>query len=155
LTWAHYRVLSRIADKSQRKAVEIEAAKNRWTSRQLEERVRPLRRGRGARSKIAVPASTAPPKPLVPRRGTIGIYRITAGRDDAPALDLGFTSYIDLTPEQAAGLAQGDLVRLDAKGKIQRAEDARLSDLYTYPAEVLRVTAMPLSRFTSTWAVTS
>ena len=137
MTWAHYRTLIQVADKTQRKALAAEAASNGWTSRQLEERVRPvtlLNDVLAAKSKEPKPGR--PPKPLAPKRGTIGVYRITS---DGDSLDLGFTSYLELTNDEGTGLKAGSLVRLESNGNITKAEDAKISDLYTYRAEVLRV----------------
>ncbi len=136
-TWAHYRALLQIEDKTQRKKIEAEAAKNGWTSRQLEERIRPINLLKANNNEDAVErVPTA--KPLVSKRGTVGVYRVIAG-EEILSVDLGFTSYLDLTEEQAVGLQGGRLIRLDAKGKFLPAEDAKTSELFTYRAEVIRV----------------
>lgn len=153
LSWAHYRALLQIGDKSQRKKIEAEAAKNGWTSRELEERIRPVRLlnnvsdgqsngadGNGTRETRPSEngSSGGSAEPMTPKRGTPGIYKIIADAETL-SVDLGFTSYLDLTPEQSVGLKDGSLVRLDAKGKFLAAPDAKTSDLFTYPAEVIRV----------------
>lgn len=130
LTWAHYRVLSFVDDPELRKNLERQAVRNEWTSRQLEERIRPN------------PPPDAPPpatvQPLSPKRGVVGLFRLVA-QGDVLAVDLGFTSYLDLTPEQANGLKEDHFVRLNSKPIVLKAEAAKPSDLYTYRAEVLRV----------------
>src|SRR5690606_33245086 len=123
-------------DKAQRKAIESEAAKKGWTSIELEERIRPinsLKEGNNEDAVERVPTA----KPLAAKRGTVGVYRVVADAEML-SVDLGFTSFLDLTGEQSDGLKGGSLVRLDAKGKFLPADDAKASDLYTYRAEVIR-----------------
>ena len=138
LGWAHYRVLGRVEDKTQRGQMEAEAAKNGWTSRQLEDRIRPLTLLKANNGDAVERILTGAAKPLAPKRGTVGLCNIV-GPAESLSVDLGFTSYLDLTEEQADGLKAGAFVRLDAKGKFLPAEDAKSSDLYTYRAEILRV----------------
>jgi len=57
---------------------------------------------------------------------------------DSISVDVGFTSYVDLTTEQASGLKHGAFVRLRSKQVVQKAEGAKRSDFNTYHAEVLR-----------------
>ncbi len=145
LTWAHYRVLIPVEPVAQRKTLERSAIKNGWTCTELEDRIRPLRQESEA-SAGALPAGgngagsngSGTHKPLVPKRGTVGIYRVVAN-GDLLSVDLGFTSYLDLTEAQARGLKAGSLVRLESNGKITKAKDAQTSDLFTYRAEVIRV----------------
>ena len=139
LSWAHYRALIPVADLTQRKELERSAIKNGWTCTELEDHIRPLRL-LGDASDAGAPerGDGTPAKALTPKRGTPGVYRLTFN-GDTPVVDLGFTSYLDLTAEQAGGLKAGSLVRLDAKGKVAPADDAKTSDLYTYRAEIIRV----------------
>lgn len=142
LGWAHYRLLVRVEDKTQRGQMEAEAARNRWTSRELEDRIRPVHLLNAASpaetsgTRGSRPSGNA--RPLAPKRGRVGICQIV-GPAESLSVDLGFTSYLDLTGEQAGGLKAGAFVRLDAKGEFLPAEDAKTSDLYTYRAEILRV----------------
>jgi endonuclease YncB( thermonuclease family) len=136
LSWAHYRALLQIPDQARRREIAAKAARHGWTSRELETRLRPVELIGQGDGHVSTDVST--PKPLTPKRGVVGIYRIVPSGDGL-AVDLGFTSYLDLTGAQADGLSAGDLVRLAAGGKVTRADDATKADLYTYRAEVLRV----------------
>ncbi|MBM3851911.1 MAG: DUF1016 domain-containing protein [Verrucomicrobia bacterium] len=98
LYWGHYRVLIDIEDPATRQSLELEADRKGWKTADLERRVRALNAidvtpGKAA----AVGDGTAPPKPLVPKRGTVGMFRVTT--DPAMpglAVDLGFTCYVSL-----------------------------------------------------------
>ncbi|NQU09875.1 thermonuclease family protein [bacterium] len=176
LTWAHCRVLTQVENQAERKAIEAKAAKNKWTSRELEDHVWP----EATTVSSIIPFSRASgngSRLLAPKRGVMGLYRIDTRTaqggltaDDADgadtsrrlgfgtnirgirairgqpssnavslALDLGFTSYLDLTAAEARGLNEGDLVHLAPSGRITPAKGAKRTELYTYPAEVLRV----------------
>ena len=136
LLWAHYRVLMMIEDRAQRDALEEAADAQGWTSPQLEQRARPLLL---AQKQAAAPASARPyvGPALVPRRGSFGLHRLVTSSAGL-AVDLGFTSYFDLLPEQAAGRQQGDFVRLDAAERVTSAPEGKAGELYTYRAECLR-----------------
>ncbi len=139
LTWAHYRLLIQVEDKKQRRALTVEADRKGWTVRQLVEHLRPIALLKGSSNGNGAGSNgSGTHKPLVPKRGTVGIYQIVANGDSL-ALDLGFTSYLDLTEAQARGLKAGSLVRLESNGNITKAKDAQTSDLFTYRAEVIRV----------------
>ena len=139
LAWTHYRVLMEVQDKAQRKALESEARKNRWKAEELERRVRMLNAINVTPAKTeGGTESASAPKPLNPKRGTVGVCRVVAD-GDALAVDLGFTSYLELTKEESRGLKPGSLVRFDGSGNVAPAEDAKPADLFTYRAEVLRV----------------
>lgn len=139
LSWSHYRVLIEVTDLGQRKALEIAARKNHWVAEELERRVRvlnaadvtPEHEGPGR-------APTARHKPLVPRQGKPGVFRVAtiAGK---PVVDLGFASYFDLTGEQADDFKEGALVQLDGGGRISPADGATKGDLFNYRVELIRV----------------
>jgi endonuclease YncB( thermonuclease family) len=134
LTWGHYRALCQVADDARRKTLMAQTVKHRWKCQELEERIRPLNAvkvtpaGDGADARPAA-------KPLVPKRGTVGVCRVVASGDRL-ALDLGFTSYVDLPA--ATKLREGQLVWLDAEGAFEQAGEATKADLYTYRAEIIR-----------------
>lgn len=140
-TWAHYRALMQVADNSARKALVIEALKNHLNSHQIETRVREV----SAQARLAdatadetAGARSPPAKPLPPKRGTPGVYRLAA-RADALAVDLGFKLYRMLLPEEAAGLHAGTFVRLDGRGRVSVAAEASATDLFTYAASLRRL----------------
>jgi endonuclease YncB( thermonuclease family) len=134
LTWAHYRVLIPVEDADLRQILATEADKNEWPVVQLEQRIRsllPLAVGG-----VDTAKNVTPPKPLVPKRGTVGVWRVVAS-DDGPAVDLGFTAYVDLPV--ATRLQENALVQLDAAGEFVESPEATKAALYTYRARVLRV----------------
>ncbi|MEY4938936.1 MAG: hypothetical protein RIQ93_671 [Verrucomicrobiota bacterium] len=145
LGWSHYRVLLEVPDTTQRKALEVAAAKNHWVTAELERRVRALNAidvtpgrptGNGARR--------AAHKPLVPQRGATGVYRV-ATVEGKRVVDLGFAHYFDLSEDQAEEFKDGDLVQVDpakrfgaGAGRFIRAEGARKTDLFNYGVELIR-----------------
>ncbi|MBP9913812.1 MAG: thermonuclease family protein [Opitutaceae bacterium] len=139
LGWSHYRLLIEVADQSERRTLETEARQNHWTAPELERRVRAL----NAINITPVTDATgggnaATHAPLVPQRGTPGVYRV-AKVDDRRVVDLGFACYFDLNEEQADDFKDGALVRLDASGRITAAEGATKADLFNYRVELIRV----------------
>ena len=133
MTWNHYRLLCQVADPARRQALLVETVKRGWKSPQLEQQVRALALP-GAEA-VEAAKDVTPPKPLVPKRGTVGVCRVVADRERL-AVDLGFTSYVDLPP--ATKLIEGSLVRAGDSGFVA-AKDATKADLFTYRAEILRV----------------
>jgi micrococcal nuclease len=137
LGWAHYRVLIEVPDKAKRKELEAAARKHRWKAEELERRVRALNAIDVTPSKAKLDAGSASAiKPLAPKRGTVGVWRVVAAGTGL-AVDLGFTSYVDLPAPTR--LQEGAFVQLDAAGQFVARPDASKADLYTYRAEVLRV----------------
>jgi endonuclease YncB( thermonuclease family) len=134
LTWNHYRVLCQVADPTRRNELLTETVKRGWNSPQLEQQVRALA---GPPPEAADTAKdVTPPRPLVPKRGTVGVCRVVA-TDDGLAVDLGFTVYVDLPPDTR--LKEGAFVRAGADGAFAAASGATQADLYTYQAKILRV----------------
>ena len=136
LGWSHYRVLLEVADKSRRKALEAGARRHRWTSAELERRVRAV----NAIDVTPTAAANGGPaaQSLVPRRGTPGLHLVVA-RDDGLAVDLGFKLYRPLAPEPARRFAAGDIVRFAGDGSVRRAEAASKAELFTYATTLRRV----------------
>ncbi len=56
----------------------------------------------------------------------------------ALALDLGFTSYLELEEPRAAKWKASDLVSFTGE-RMEKAKEAKVSDLFTYEAELVRV----------------
>ena len=140
LGWTHYRVLLDVADKAERRALEVQAQKGRWKADELERRVRALNSAGNVTpaTDAPVPSPAVVRKPLVPKRGTPGVHRV-ATVDGRTVVDLGFACYFDLDEEQARGAAEGALVRLDGAGRIASAEGATKADLFNYRVEIIRV----------------
>lgn len=139
LAWAHYRLFCQVDDEGQREALVEQTVKKHWTSPELQDRVRAFNArlaDAGDAGKEPNSQSASRSKPLTPRRGIAGVYRVVASSGGL-AVDLGFTSYVDLPA--TTKLLEGSLARLDAQGDFVAAKDASRADLYTYRAEVLRV----------------
>jgi endonuclease YncB( thermonuclease family) len=132
LSWGHYRLLIQVEDDARRKAIEAEAIRQHWTTRELETRVRSF-------NAIALASDdAAPAKPvglLTPRRGTPGLHPIV-DRGSGPEVDLGFKFYRELGP--ASKLTTKDIVRLTEDG-VRKIDDATKADLFTYAATVRKV----------------
>jgi endonuclease YncB( thermonuclease family) len=134
ITWAHYRVLIPVEDVKLRHSLATEADQNEWPVARLEQRVRALRPSTPAGGDAL--KDVTPPRPLVPKRGTVGVWRVVAAGTGL-AVDLGFTSYVDLPAPTR--LKEGAFVQLDAAGQFVAMPDVSKAALYTYRAEVLRV----------------
>ena len=77
--------------------------------------------------------------PLVePKAGIPGLYRVIKS-GDAFAIDLGFTSFVELSKEEARGLREEQIVRWGVSRKPVLVKSAQANDLYTYSAELIRV----------------
>ncbi len=139
--WNRCRLLCQVEDEQERAALAAEMKHAELPTARLKERVRALNAARTAQSDPldAKPSATARSRLLTPKRGTIGVHRLVAGDEEALAVDLGFTSFLDLPPDAADGLKLGDLVRVDSRGRVTKAEGASKADLYTYAAKILRV----------------
>lgn len=135
LSWAHYRVLIQVEDKTQREALLLQATKHGWTSPELIERVRTLNAAPAETNDPAAKGVVAPPKLLIPRRGTPGICRVAADGESL-AVDLGFSVYLTLPP--ATKLRADNFVTVTAEG-MAAAKDATKADLFTYEVELLKV----------------
>jgi len=124
-----------------RKRLEQQTVQQSWTSRQLEEEIRPLLALSVSAVTSVSPAQSGAVKSgdqLSPKRGTIGIYRVVAVNDRL-CVDQGFRCYHDLSPAEAKRLREGNFVRLHSRLGVRKAEGAKASDLFTYRARVLRV----------------
>ncbi len=133
LTWTHYRALLTVSDARQREALLQQAARQEWSSTELETRIRRTA-ARNGQDRTA-PAS----RRLTPLRGTPGLFQI---KDVAGTCywDLGFESYRELSSTQARAFKAGDLVQLTADGALEPApKEATPANLYTYEARILRV----------------
>jgi endonuclease YncB( thermonuclease family) len=141
LSWTHYRTLARVPDKKKRLELETRAARENWNAEKLEKHVSLLTAGNSAANDGESAARRV--HLLEPKRGKPGIYRIVADGEGL-AVDLGFTSYQSLpsdlrSPSTDLRLKADDLITLTPSGQPRPAPDAAKADLYTYPAEVLRV----------------
>ncbi len=135
LSWGHYRVLIQVEDTTRRKAIEVEAIRQHWTTRDLETRVRSSNAVALASADTAAPAP--PVELLTPRRGTPGLHLVVE-RPDGLGIDLGFKSYADLTPDQQKRRTKGEIVSFTESG-VRAAEGATKAELFTYRATIRKV----------------
>jgi endonuclease YncB( thermonuclease family) len=136
LSWGHYRLLCQVANEEQRIKLQTFAIKHEWTCEELAKHVRPF----NATLKLISDSSSenkSAGQLLTPKRGSIGLYRVTA-RDDGLAIDVGFKLYLPLSPVQARVRKAAQIVRFDGR-RITVVDDAKPSDLFTYRATVRRV----------------
>jgi len=139
LTWSHYRLLSQVTDAKERHELGAQAAAQKWTARELEDRIRESA-STAARTISADTGDNSGTKIrlLEPTQGKIGIYKIVETHDGL-AVDLGFTSYEDLDPRQVKERQADELVTFSASGRMLPAKHATQNDLYTHQARCLRV----------------
>jgi endonuclease YncB( thermonuclease family) len=138
LGWNRCRLLCQVGDEAQRASLVAELKRGSLPTVELKERVRTLNAAARSVEADVSPTPESEPDLLKPRRGTPGVFRVTQ-EGTTLAVDLGFTSHVDLTPVQARGLQAGGFVRFTADGEVEPAPNATKNDLYTYAAEVTRV----------------
>lgn len=146
LTWSHYRALFAIREEERRLALATRAVRSEWGARELEQAVKRVtakyhetsESERGGRKTF---------EPLTPKKGTPYLYQIRAPQpiegESELKIDLGFRVRRKLSEFKASrGLKPGDIVESRPAGKhyeILKAKDKTAKDLFTYPAQVLRV----------------
>ncbi len=141
LSWSYYRKFIQVPDAGQRKALMAETIARGWTSDDVAERVVLLNASRATAANAAGAvhnSAASEARRLVPNRGAFEVHRVTTV-EGSRVVDLGFACYLDLTEEQAERFRDGDLVRVDAAGKISVAEGATKADLFNYRAEILKI----------------
>lgn len=151
LPWTHYQLLLRIKNRKQRDFLAKQAAKENWTSREMETAVREIRQKAPS---LTLPLKLgggkgggAAAKKLIPRKGKFFTYQIVRPQNmhEGPggqSLDLGFKirhemDFKGMRPKL------GDIVQVvrtqkSASGdryKIVRGGGLKRSDLYTYKAK--------------------
>ena len=133
LRWSHHRLLLTVKDPEQRKALEEQAFKEDWTIKVLEQKIS----GGKAQSRKEREEAN---RRFVPKRGKLQTYRIAAGArpEDPLRVDLGFSGFRPLNPDQAQRFKEGDLVEGTAAGALKKSSATKF-ELYTYKARVLRV----------------
>ncbi len=132
LTWTHYRALLPVKDEAERNRLAERAEHEHWDSTELRKRIRKMRYENGR-----LPAGIADPL-VQPKAGTPGLYRIVKSGEFF-AIDLGFASYVELLKNESRGLRDGAIVKWNGRTKPVLLKDAEASDLYAYPAELIRV----------------
>jgi endonuclease YncB( thermonuclease family) len=143
LTWTHYRRLTRIPAKAERRFYAQEAARSGWTVQELEDRIRADVFRKGEKEAEMVLAKTDGP-PLSPKRGRLYTYRLlrrpTAhGGPGEVRLDLGFE--VHLTHALDGASRPGAVVESvrEEDGYRLQASRAGQGRLYTYRAVVEEV----------------
>ncbi|MBI5381081.1 MAG: thermonuclease family protein [Opitutae bacterium] len=135
LDWGHYKVLISVGDDDKRRALEAEAIKQGWNTRDLQTRVRAYNAVALAADDPAPAATTA--ELLQPRCGVPGLRRIVERRD-GPGIDLGFKNYAAVPAAPPARLKAGDIVRWTEDG-VQKIADATPDQLFTYRATLRKI----------------
>ena len=138
LSWGHYRVLSQVTDTKERGRLTKLAIDEQWTTAEMSARVASFNRTTSADESTEGNGTngTSPirRRPLVPRQGTPGLYRVIADGEDC-IIDLGFKFYRRVGA--GSKLKPDDIVRIGAD-RITRVE-ATKAELFTYSATLRRV----------------
>jgi endonuclease YncB( thermonuclease family) len=144
LTWAHYRALITVPDLKKREALERQAAKEGWTSRDLEIEVR----NENWSKRVESNEGKSPVKLTVPELGNFYTYKIIRpeivhSKSNELLIDLGLSITIELNRFADQTFKPETFVHSvkDAKGNysIQKSSSATLKNLYTYQAFVEKV----------------
>jgi endonuclease YncB( thermonuclease family) len=137
LGWNRGRLLSQVADATERKTLTTQAVKNDWSSTEIMQRVRSLNAAsNGADDAIDISSVEL----LEPKRGTPGLHPIV-DRGDGAAVDLGFKLYrsLDTGAARLRPYKAGDIVRFASDGGVRRVDGATKDELFTYAATIRRV----------------
>ncbi len=145
LTWTHYRALITIPDEKKRLELADRASRLKWTSTQLEEKIK---RDFGREHASVEAPSVKKDISFKPKRGTVGAYRVSFS--EGLLLDLGFSSFIEHPALKSGRFKEGDIVQTviaspwhrrsgDKDEAISVLKDAATANLYTYQAEVEKV----------------
>jgi endonuclease YncB( thermonuclease family) len=136
LDWGDYRELLSVNNSEQRNAIAEQAAKNKWTQKELRQAIRNVKSPDKKAGPVAEKLSpSAPGKP--------GTYRVILAKSGPfggeLALDLGFSSYVRLAEvtESASEFKGGEILEFsEEKDEIR---DSSEKNLFTYRAWVYRV----------------
>ncbi len=148
MNWSHYRLLCQVEDDAARRTLLGEASRRHWTAPELEQRVRQVNALRAASRHSGNTGDTAdgsaavpPPRPLTPKLGQPGVYPVVARAREGLAVDLGFKTFLPLSPANARRLhvAAGAFVRATAGEGWERDASVTKADLYTYRGTDVRV----------------
>jgi endonuclease YncB( thermonuclease family) len=135
LAWAHYRALAQIQDEKKRLELTDRAERMDWSSRELEKEVAKTHIRRIGEPEDFAPYGRMPAPGFKPKLGKPGLYRIV--RSGALLLDLGFSTFSNLSAEEEKRFKENDIV--EAKGRELVSSGASAADLYTYEAVTERV----------------
>ena len=136
LSWSHYKALLPITDSKKREEIAEEAVRKAWDRDRLREEIR--RRGLSEE----LDEGTSVSVPLKAEKGALDTYRIVM-LESRPAIDLGFSNYLDLSQNDAKRFKEGDIIH-DSRGKLELVKGATKSlvpfQLFSYRVKVLDVT---------------
>lgn len=134
LTWTQHVELMTIRDVKMRVRLEQKAIREGLTSREIRALARAEYRAPAGHQNLSGPDGKAW---LMPIKGKIGIYRITA-LENHLQWDKGFSAYRELSAGEVRKYKNGDFVKLN-KGRLEKVPDGKPADLYTYEAGLVRV----------------
>ena len=124
LSWTQQVELLPVKDREKRVRLQRTAVRQDLTTREL----RALVRGQSH--------STEPL--LVPLKGKMGVYRIIKAGGKLH-WDKGFSAYRELSEGEARTFKDGDFVRRKGREDLEKITDGKVSDLYTYEAELVHL----------------
>ena len=151
LPWTCWQLLLRVKDPAKREALAKEAARKKWTSRELEAAIRKIQ-GRELPSPTDSPSngkdSGPDGKKLIPKKGKFFVYKIVRPENmhqgaGGLSLDLGFRFRHEIEFKGIRDPKPGDLVRAirthedpvhGDRYKFVRDKTLKRSDLYTFKA---------------------
>lgn len=113
LPWTYFTITASMADPAQREALLRQALAERWDTRRLDREAWRIRFGT---EKEELPELEA-------HLGRPGIYRIL-NHNQHLSLDLGFDTYLALSPEEAQKFKEGDIVQCGVRDPGYRIHDA-------------------------------
>ena len=145
--WSHYRLLCQVEDDAARSALLREASRRHWTAPELEQRVRQINALRAAsdhdgnNGDATAAGNETAPRPLTPKLGQPGVYPVAPRPHGGLGVDLGFKTFLPLSPATARALkvSAGAFVRATADGGLERDSSITKADLYTYRGTDVRV----------------
>ncbi len=126
LSWGHYRDLLAINDPKERKEIEDFAEDRKLPLAELRKEIK--KRRVATTKELEVELTEITPGPLY-------TYQLTRLKDRLK-IDLGFGVYHGLPEKEAKEFKEGDIVTVDKKGNLKKAEE---TELFTYSAVVTQV----------------
>lgn len=144
LAWSQQVELLPVGAAKLRERLAKKAVREGLTSRQIRALVRgrshsaePLLTGASS-TRSAVPRANAEGPLLVPLKGKMGVYRIVKAGGKLH-WDKGFSAYRELSELELSTFRDGDFVRRKGREELEKMTDGKVSDLYTYDAELVHL----------------
>jgi endonuclease YncB( thermonuclease family) len=142
LTWGHYQLLIQVDDTAQRRALEAEAIRKDWKTRDLETRVR-------AYNAVALTTSEETPLKAVellkPRCGIPGLCRVVERPLSTPlragdglGIDLGFKNYADVSKTPSTVVGSQTLSKVVGSQTLSKVEGPAASKARFQAGDIVR-----------------